>query len=94
MTTPTQHRGATALAASPQSLPQFIELDKQLFANIGFHERETIQRVLRLGHIAHVWSGHETREHPTGPVTARGINSFQFVERWAALVRVVGNLGQ
>lgn len=86
--TPTQHGGAVAFAASPQTLAKFIELNERLFAKTGFHERETFQRVQRFGHIAHVWSGYETREHPGGPVQGRGINSFQLLndgQRWCVL---------
>ncbi len=86
--TPTQHRGATAFAAAPQTIASFIELNKRLFASRGFHEREMFQRVQRFGHIAHVWSGYETREHPDGPVEGRGINSFQLLndgQRWCVL---------
>lgn len=85
--TPTQHVNA-GFAAAPQSLSQFIELNKRIFATRGFHERETSHRVERFGHIAHVWSGYETREHPGGPVQARGLNSFQLLndgQRWCVL---------
>ncbi|MDQ1833573.1 hypothetical protein [Massilia scottii] len=68
-----------AFAAAPQALSTFIELNKRLFAHRGFHEREIFQRVQRFGHIAHVWSGYETREHPHRPVQGRGINSFQLL---------------
>lgn len=86
--TPTQHRSATTFAAAPQTLPEFIELNKRLFAQRGFYEREIFQRVQRFGHIAHVWSGYETREEPNGPVQQRGINSFQLLndgDRWCVL---------
>ena len=86
--TPTQHGSAMAFAAAPQALTTFIELNMRLFANRGFHEREIFQRVQRFGHIAHVWSGYETREHPDGPVEGRGINSFQLLndgQRWCVL---------
>lgn len=86
--TPTQHRSTMAFAAAPQALSKFIELNERLFANRGFHEREIFQRVQRFGHIAHVWSGYETREHPGGPVQGRGINSFQLLndgQRWCVL---------
>lgn len=86
--TPTQHRDARAFAAAPQSLPQFIGLNQRLFAHRGFYEREIFQSVQRFGHIAHVWSGYETREAPDGPVMARGINSFQLMndgQRWCVL---------
>jgi hypothetical protein len=86
--TPTQHRGATGFAAAPQSLEKFIGLNERLFANRGFHEREIFQRVQRFGHVAHVWSGFETREQPGGPVEARGVNSFQLLndgQRWCVL---------
>lgn len=88
MITPTQHRPGIAFAAAPQALPQFIELNERLFAKRGFYEREIFQRVERFGHIAHVWSGYETREHPDGPVQSRGINSFQLLgdgQRWCVL---------
>lgn len=86
--TPTQHTGTAPFAAAPQALSKFIELNERLFANRGFHEREIFQRVQRFGHIAHVWSGYETREHPGGPVEARGVNSFQLLHdgrRWCVL---------
>lgn len=86
--TPTQHGSGMAFAAAPQSLSQFIDLNKRLFADRGFQEREIFQRVQRFGHIAHVWSGYETREHPRGPVQGRGINSFQLLndgQRWCVL---------
>lgn len=86
--TPTQHRGAVAFAAAPQALTSFIELNKRLFSDRGFYESEIFQRVQRFGHIAHVWSGYETREHPEGPLEARGINSFQLFndgQRWCVL---------
>jgi hypothetical protein len=86
--TPTQHRGAVAFAAAPQALSGFIELNKRLFAHRGFQEREIFQRVQRFGHIAHVWSGYETREHSDGSVEGRGINSFQLLndgQRWCVL---------
>lgn len=86
--TPTQHRRDSKFAAAPQTLAKFIGLNERLFANRGFYERETFQRVQRFGHIAHVWSGYETREHPDGPVQARGINSFQLLndgQRWCVL---------
>jgi hypothetical protein len=86
--TPTQHREATVFAAAPQPLPQFIELNKRLFAHRGFYEREIFQRVQRFGHVAHVWSAYDTREEPDGPVQARGINSFQLLhdgQRWCVL---------
>lgn len=86
--TPTQHSGTAAFAAAPQALSKFIELNERLFADRGFHEREISQRVQRFGHIAHVWSGYETREHPDGPVQGRGINSFQLLhdgQRWCVL---------
>jgi hypothetical protein len=88
MITPTQHRGAMTFAAAPQTLSKFIELNERLFAKRGFHEREIFQRVQRFGHIAHVWSGYETRERADGPVEARGINSFQLLndgQRWCVL---------
>lgn len=88
MITPTQHRATMAFASAPQPLSQFIELNKRLFANRGFFEREIFHRVQRFGHIAHVWSGYETREQPDGPVQARGINSFQLLNdgrRWCVL---------
>lgn len=86
--TPTQHSMTTAFAAEPQPLSKFIALNERLFANRGFHEREIFQRVQRFGHIAHVWSGYETRENPDGPVEQRGINSFQLLNdgrRWCVL---------
>ncbi|WP_157778703.1 hypothetical protein [Massilia violaceinigra] len=86
--TPTQHRSTGTFAAAPQALSTFIELNKRLFAHRGFHEREIFQRVEQFGHIAHVWSGYETREHPGGPVQGRGINSFQLLndgQRWCVL---------
>ncbi len=86
--TPTQHGNAIAFAAAPQSLARFIGLNVRLFAQRGFYERETFQRVQRFGHVAHVWSGYETREHPQGPVEGRGINSFQLLhdgQRWCVL---------
>lgn len=88
MITPTQHRSTITFAAAPQALPKFIELNERLFAKCGFHEREIFQRVERFGHIAHVWSGYETREQPDGPVQSRGINSFQLLndgQRWCVL---------
>lgn len=88
MITPTQHRTTTAFAAAPQALSKFIELNKRLFSDRGFYEREFFQRVQRFGHIAHVWSGFETREHPEGRVERRGINSFQLLndgQRWCVL---------
>lgn len=86
--TPTQHLGDATFAAAPQSLSSFIKLNERLFAERGFYERETAQRVQRFAHIAHVWSSYETREHPAGPVQARGINSFQLLhdgQRWCVL---------
>lgn len=86
--TPTQHLGDGVFAAAPQTLSSFIKLNERLFGNRGFHERETFQRVQRFGHIAHVWSGYETREQPGGPVQARGMNSFQLLhdgKRWCVL---------
>ena len=86
--TPTQHGRSIAFAAAPHALSKFIELNERLFGNRGFHEREIFQRVQRFGHIAHVWSGYETREHPGGPVQTRGINSFQLLndgQRWCVL---------
>jgi len=88
MITPTQHRPDIAFAAAPQALAQFIELNERLFAKRGFYEREIFRRVHRFGHIAHVWSGYETREYPDGPVQSRGINSFQLLgdgQRWCVL---------
>lgn len=88
MITPTQHRGTTVFAAAPQALSKFIDLNQRLFTNRGFYEREVFQRVQRFGHIAHVWSGYETREHASGPVEGRGINSFQLLndgQRWCVL---------
>jgi hypothetical protein len=85
--TPTQHIGLR-FAAAPQTLSRFIALNQRLFANRGFYERETSQRVERFGHIAHVWSSYETREQADGPVEARGINSFQLLhdgQRWCVL---------
>ena len=86
--TPTQHSRSVAFAAAPQALSNFIALNERLFADRGFHEREIFQRVQRFGHIAHVWSAYETREHPGGPVQGRGINSFQLLndgQRWCVL---------
>lgn len=86
--TPTQHGRDVAFAAAPQTLSKFIALNERLFGNRGFHERETFQRVQRFGHIAHVWSGYETREEPGGTVQSRGINSFQLLndgQRWCVL---------
>ena len=86
--TPTQHRPPGQFAAAPQSLSSFVELNERVFAKRGFHEREIFQRVQRFGHVAHVWSGYETREKPGGPVQARGINSFQLLhdgQRWCVL---------
>ena len=86
--TPTQHGSTVAFAAAPQALTEFIQLNKRLFGKRGFYEREIFQRVQGFGHIAHVWSGYETREHPDGPVQARGINSFQLLndgQRWCVL---------
>ena len=77
--TPTQHGSAMVFAAAPQALTEFIALNKRLFGRRGFYEREIFQRVQRFGHIAHVWSAYETREHPGGPVQGRGINSFQLL---------------
>ena len=88
MITPTQHRTTMAFAAAPQAVSKFIDLNQRLFGKRGFHEREIFQRVQRFGHIAHVWSGYETRERPDGPVEARGINSFQLLndgQRWCVL---------
>ena len=86
--TPTQHGAGGVFAAAPQPLPQFIELNKRLFSTRGFFEREVFQRVQRFGHVAHVWSGYETREHADGQVEARGVNSFQLLndgQRWCVL---------
>jgi hypothetical protein len=86
--TPTQHPATKGFAAAPQALSKFIELNERLFAKSGFHEREIFQRVERFGHLAHVWSGYETREQPDGPVLGRGINSFQLLndgQRWCVL---------
>ena len=88
MITPTQHRSTIAFAAAPQALYKFIELNERLFAKRGFYEREIFHEVQRFGHIAHVWSGYETRERPDGPVQSRGINSFQLLndgQRWCVL---------
>jgi len=86
--TPTQHHDAGAFAAAPQAPSDFIALNQRLFANRGFYERELFQRVQRFGHIAHVWSGYETRAHPGGALRRRGINSFQLLndgQRWCVL---------
>lgn len=86
--TPTQHKSDRTFAAAPQPLESFIALNERLFANRGFYENEIFQRVERFGHIAHVWSGYETREQRGGTVQARGINSFQLVNdggRWCVL---------
>jgi hypothetical protein len=51
----------------------------------GFFEREIARRVEQYGDIAHVFSTYETRSRLDGPVTMRGINSFQLVRhagRW------------
>lgn len=86
--TPTQHASAQTLLAAPQTLDQFIELNQRLFSAQGFYEHEVAQHVQRFGHIAHVWSAYETRSATDGPVTARGINSFQLLhdgQRWCVL---------
>ena len=86
--TPTQHHGRNNFAAAPQSIEQFIGLNERLFAGRGFFEHELIQQVEIFGHIAHVWSSYETREQATGPVMARGVNSFQLLndgEKWCVL---------
>lgn len=86
--TPTQHRSTMSFAASPQTVPAFIALNERLFSARGFHEREVFLRVERFGHIAHVWSGYETREQADGAVQARGVNSFQLLndgQRWCVL---------
>lgn len=86
--TPTQHRSTMSFAASPQTVQSFVGLNERLFAARGFYEREVFQRVERFGHIAHVWSGYETREEPGGAVLARGVNSFQLLhdgQRWCVL---------
>lgn len=86
--TPTQHGKAVEFAAAPQTLDQFIGLNERLFASRGFYERETMHRFQRFGHIAHVWSGFETRERADGPAERRGINSFQLLhdgQRWCVL---------
>ncbi len=86
--TPTQHGTGTTFAAAPQTLERFVELNERLFARRGFYERELFQRVQRFGHVAHVWSGYETREQADGPVQGRGINSFQLLhdgQRWCVL---------
>ena len=86
--TPTQHGSTIPFAAAPQALSKFVELNERLFSDRGFYEREIFQRVQRFGHIAHVWSGYETREHLDGPVQRRGINSFQLLsdgQRWCVL---------
>lgn len=85
--TPTQHAN-DSFKAAPQSLSEFIALNERIFGARGFYEREISHRVERFGHIAHVWSGYETREQPGGPVQGRGLNSFQLLndgQRWCVL---------
>ncbi len=56
------------------------------FAQNGFFEVETAQRVERFGQVAHVWSRYDARPAPDSDVLLkRGANSIQLFhdsERW------------
>ncbi|MFQ5771581.1 MAG: hypothetical protein ACE5HX_13665, partial [bacterium] len=64
----------------------FIQLAEPFYLDKGFFEQEIARHQEQFGHIAHVFSTYESRNHPNDPEPfARGINSFQLVfvgDRW------------
>ena len=64
----------------------YIENVTPFFAQNGFYEMETAQRIERFGQVAHVWSRYEARTSPDSPdVIKRGANSIQLFHdgtRW------------
>ena len=87
LVTATSH-GAHGFLAAPQTPRQFAALNDRLLGHRGFFERELAQQVHAWGHMAHVYSSYETREHPDGPVRVRGVNSLQLLHdgtRWCIL---------
>ena len=51
----------------------------------GFYEWEIHREVQQFGNVTHVWSTYVTSQSPSGPATARGINSIQLYfdgQRW------------
>ncbi len=68
------------------TLDKFIEMVSEYYKSRGFYEREIASTIQRFGNVAQIWSSFEIRTgSATGPVTGRGINSWQLVrrnERW------------
>lgn len=64
----------------------YIANVEPFFAQSGFFEVETEQRVQRFGQVAHVWSRYDARPEPDSPVVLkRGANSIQLCHergRW------------
>ncbi|WP_125721559.1 hypothetical protein [Pseudoalteromonas rubra] len=87
MITPVFHNGKDVIA-QPGSVGQFIALNKRLFKDKGFFEREVSQKVFKFGHMANVLSVYESRRSPELAPYARGVNSFQLLNdgrRWCVL---------
>ncbi|MEJ6473676.1 hypothetical protein [Pseudoalteromonas piscicida] len=87
MITPVFHKGGDVIA-QPGSVDQFIALNKRLFKDVGFFEREVSQKIFKFGHMANVLSVYESRRSPELAPYARGVNSFQLLNdgrRWCVL---------
>jgi hypothetical protein len=67
------------------TLEEFIQRADPLITKDGYYEREIGKRVLKFGHIAHVWSTYESRHNLNDKPFARGIHSIQLFndgQRW------------
>jgi hypothetical protein len=71
-----------ALVADHQ---EYVDRVNESLVKEGFHEKEIHRTSRTFGNITHVFSTYETRQAPTGPVIARGVNSIELFHdgrRW------------
>jgi hypothetical protein len=69
--------GQTRPFAKVMDYQTYVDRVDPGFVREGFFEREIHRVAHRFGNIAHVLSTYESRKTADGPVTDRGVNSFQ-----------------
>lgn len=70
------------------SVPDFIELNKQVFANVDFFETEVAAKIYQFGYSATIISQYESRDKVNAKPYSNGVNSFQLVNdgnRWCVI---------
>ncbi len=86
--TPMFHDKDGAMTAETISVEAFIELNKKIFKDEGFYEKEVARETFVFGHMASILSHYASRNSPAAQPYAQGVNSFQLLHdgrRWCVI---------